>query len=227
MDPRFPDRLLEAGRRRILEFIQHLFQDFSQRPLTNTTDRSVAFSGLESRITNAIATESTYGILEIFLHETLLWQRPEHGKLNRIEYDNKPVPSWSWMTCSGPIEFAISFNTQMECRTDLFLEENQKNILSAADVAKFKGCEVEEEEPTKILKKGRTKIVGRMRYDRIDDIPEFDLQRCIVVGRNREAKESYYVLVVSSFSKHEYTRIGTGEIKSSYLSRIEGKVRVI
>lgn len=227
MDPQFPNRLLKAGNKRILEFIQHLCQDFSQRHLTNTTDRSVAFSGLESRIINAINTKSIYGIPEKFLNQTLLWQRPEHGKLNRIEYDNKSVPSWSWMTCSGPIEYAISFKTQMDCRTDLSFKGNQKNTLSAAEVAEFKDCEMEGEETTKILKRGRGKIVGWMRYDRIDDIPEFHLQKCIVVGRNGNVKGTYYVLVVSPTSKHEYTRIGIGEIESSYLLRIEGKVSVI
>jgi hypothetical protein len=115
----------------------------------------------------------------------------------------------------------------MECRTDLSFKINQENTLSAAEVAEFKECEVEGEEMTKILKKGSEKIIGWMRYDRIDEIPEFNLQRCIVVGRDRKAKGSYYVLVVSPISKHEYARIGIGEIESSYLSRIEGKVRII
>jgi hypothetical protein len=108
MDPQFPNRLLVAGHGRMLEFIQHLCQEFSQRLLTNTTDRLVAFSGLESRISNAIDTKSTFSIPERFLHQTLLWRRPEQGKLHRIDYGNKPVLSWSLMACSGPIEFAVS-----------------------------------------------------------------------------------------------------------------------
>jgi len=228
MDPQFPNRLLRAGPGRILEFIQGLFRDFSQLHLTNATDKSVAFSGLESRITEALKTKSIYGIPERFIHHTLLWQRPEGGKLNRIEYDNNSVPSWSWMACSGPIEFAISWGTEIERRTNLSFEGNQKHALSAAEVASFMDCELKGGEKTEVLKKGRKEIVGRIRYDRLDDIPEFNVQRCIVVGRIDGAKEKkYYVLVVSRISKHEYTRIGIGEIESSYLSRIEGNVRVI
>jgi hypothetical protein len=211
-----------------LEFIQGLSRDFSQLHLTNTTDKSVAFSGLESRITEALKTKSIYGIPERFIHYILLWQSPEGGKLNRIEYDNNSVPAWSWMACSGPIEFPISFETQLECRTDLSFEGDQKHALSAAEVASFMDCELKKKESTEVLKKGRKKIVGRIRYDRLDDMPEFNMQRCIVVGRIDGAKEKkYYVLLVSRISKHEYTRIGIGEIDSSYLSRIEGNVRVI
>ncbi|OCK78682.1 HET-domain-containing protein [Lepidopterella palustris CBS 459.81] len=198
MDPQFPDRLLKAGRIRTLEFIQGLFRDFSQRHLTNATDRAVAFSGLESRIAKAIDSKSIYGIPERLIHQSLLWQRPEHGK-------------------------------------DLSFEGNQENALSAAEVANFMDCELKGEGTTdeiskeragetEILKKGGGKI-GWIRYDIMEDIPEFDVQRCIVVGRDWK---TYYVLVVNPSSlKDEYTRIGTGAIDCSYLSRIDGKVRVV
>jgi hypothetical protein len=226
MDPRFPDRLLQAGHERILEFIQHLCQDFSKRHLTNTTDRSVALSGLESRISSALKTKSTYCIYKIFLHQTLLWQRPENGELNRIEYGKKPVPSWSWMACSGPIEFATSSTTRIDFKTCLYIEGDERKTLSAAEVAIFKDCEMEEETAT-IFEKGTKRSVGRIRYDRIGDTSEFNLQKCIVLGRNTEAKETYYVLVVSPTSKHEYARIGVGEIERSFLLKIEGSVCII
>jgi hypothetical protein len=239
MDPQFPNRLLEAGRTRVLEFIQYLFQDFSQRQLTNKTDRSVAFSGLESRIVKALKTESIYGIPKKFIHQILLWQRPEYEELNRIDDYNTPVPSWSWMACSGPIKFAIPYTYAMAWRTALSFGGSPKNALSAAEVANFIGCELKEEGKTEetpkekrgkakdVLKKGGESI-GWILYDIPEDVPEFDLQRCIVVGRHKGAKERYYVLVVNPSSlKDEYTRIGTGAIESSYLSRIKGKVRVV
>jgi hypothetical protein len=230
MDPQFPYRLLNAGHTRVLEFIQYLFKDFSQRQLTKTTDRSVAFSGLESRIAKAIEAESIYGIPERLFHQSLLWQRPEDGQLNKIEYVDKVIPSWSWMACSGPIEFAIPSGTLMDWRTALSFEEgSSKNALLAAEVAKLIGGELKGEGTTKdILEKGGESIVGWIRYDKMEDMPEFSLQRCIVVGRDSETKEKYYVLVVNPSSlKGVYTRIGTGAIDSSYLSRVEGKVRVL
>lgn len=125
--------------------------------------------------------------------------------------------------------------SKIEYRKDLSFEGNQENALSAAEVANFMDCELKGEGTTdeiskeragetEILKKGGGKI-GWIRYDIMEDIPEFDVQRCIVVGRDWK---TYYVLVVNPSSlKDEYTRIGTGAIDCSYLSRIDGKVRVV
>ena len=181
-------------------------------------------------------SKSRYGILEKLMHPILLWQRPEPEELNRIQYVDKLVPSWSWMACTGPIEFAVPAERHLEWRTALSFEESSKNALSAAEIANFTGCELKGEETTeKILKERDRKTkeilkkeggrIGWIRYDIVEDIPEFDLQKCIVVGRN---KETYYVLIVIPLSlKDEYTRIGTGAIDCFYLLRIEGKVRVV
>ena len=72
MDPQFPDRLLKAGPWRILEFIQDLFWDFSQLQLTKPIDKLGAFSGLQSRITQALKTNSIYGIPKKFIYYILL-----------------------------------------------------------------------------------------------------------------------------------------------------------
>jgi hypothetical protein len=225
MDPHFPDRLMEAGTFRVLQYIKTLIQEFSQRQLTDLTDRSVAFSGLENRIANAIKSESRYGIPQLLIHDILLWQRQEPGQLNRIKYSdpNKPVPSWSWMACSDPIKFD-SGRLRYQ-RTALCFDENSKNVLLAAEGATFIDCKLKGDETTKeILNQGGGKI-GWIQYDILEDIPEFNLQRCIVVGKG---EEKYVVLLVKPSSlKDEYTRIGTGMIEGSYLSRIEGIVRVV
>ena len=58
----------------------------------------------------------------------------------------------------------------------------------------------------------------------MEDILEFNIQRCIMVERESN-RGKYYMLVVNPSSlEHEYTRIRTGAINSSYLSRIKGKV---
>ena len=129
------------------------------------------------------------------------------------------------MDCSSPIEFAISYSTNMDFKTSLYIERDGKKTLLTAEVAKFKDCEVEEE-TARILEKGTKRSVGRIWYDRIEDVSNFNLQSCIVVGRKGEAKGTYYVLMVSPISKHEYVRIGMGEIESFFLLRIGEKVHI-
>ena len=71
LDPNFPNRLLESGHQRTIEFIHFLFEDYSKRDLTEKTDRVVATSGLEARIARALKCQSRYGVFERYLHRNL------------------------------------------------------------------------------------------------------------------------------------------------------------
>jgi hypothetical protein len=102
LDPNFPNRLLESGYRRTMEFIHFLFEDYSKRDLTEKTDKSVATSGLVARIAGALKCQSRYGIFQQYLHRNLLWQTSDN-KMERIVYKNRNVPSWSWMAYNGGI----------------------------------------------------------------------------------------------------------------------------
>jgi hypothetical protein len=105
LDPGFPQRLLRAGNKRTIDFIQFLSTEYSRRGLTEKTDRCTAMSGLESRISQAKDCETRFGIFESFLHRSLLWQRTEERDTDRISYKNQIVPSWSWMAYNGSIDF--------------------------------------------------------------------------------------------------------------------------
>jgi hypothetical protein len=103
LDPSFPERLLNAGDERTIEFIQFLSTEYSRRGLTEETDRCTAISGLESRIAQANKCETKIVIFESFLHRSLLWERSGERNTDRIGYDTQIVPSWSWMAYSGSI----------------------------------------------------------------------------------------------------------------------------
>jgi hypothetical protein len=105
LDPIFPERLLEAGTGRTVEFLNSLFEGYSKRGLTQPTDRITAIFGLKSRIESTLGCEGRCGILKPFLHRNLLWQRHGTEKMERIGYDNLKVPSWSWMAYRGGIKF--------------------------------------------------------------------------------------------------------------------------
>ena len=53
LDPHFPERLVQSGDQRTIEFIHSLFEQYSKRGLTKKTDRCVAISALEARIARA------------------------------------------------------------------------------------------------------------------------------------------------------------------------------
>jgi hypothetical protein len=105
LDSKFPDRLLQAGYQRTIDFIHFLFENYSKRGITEETDRVFAIFGLEARIATTLKCERRFGNFEDFLHRNLLWQPSGGEKMKRIDYGGLKVPSWSWMAYNGGIQF--------------------------------------------------------------------------------------------------------------------------
>ena len=151
LDPNFPERLLQAGSERTIEFIQFLSTEYSKRGLTEKTDRCAAISGLSSRIAQAKKCETRFGIFQSFLHRSLLWERSEERDTDRIDYGAQIVPSWSWMAYNGSIEFTdipfgevewvrgLRFNKRYKYR---WLNKEWKPAL-VTDISSFRRCNPE------------------------------------------------------------------------------------
>lgn len=84
--------------------------DYSRRDLIfPKKDKIVAFSGIAERIKKALFIKIRYKIFRCLLPRLLLWKRA--GMENdRIVYNNKRVPSWSWMFYNSKINFLIKLN---------------------------------------------------------------------------------------------------------------------
>ncbi|GAB1311880.1 hypothetical protein MFIFM68171_02090 [Madurella fahalii] len=79
-DPDFPRSLrLRAGRDRVLLF-QDLFTTYSRLGITVPTDRSLAIAGLEKRLAGVFETRCCFGVVERYLHQSLLWERSREEK---------------------------------------------------------------------------------------------------------------------------------------------------
>jgi hypothetical protein len=231
LDPSFPQRLLEAGDKRTIEFIQFLSTEYSRRGLTQTTDRCAAISGLEIRIAQAKKCETRFGIFQSYLHRSLLWQRTGERNTDRISYKTQIVPSWSWMACSGSIEFmdigfsnvqwvrSLRFNKRYKYR---WFNKKWKSAL-VTDIGSFQRCHCEQNGTGYAILDLDGAEGGWIQYD-METHKRSDAERCVVVGRDlRESdarKWMYYILVVSPTGmEKEYTRVGAGWILSDYVVR--------
>ncbi|RDW69439.1 hypothetical protein BP6252_08459 [Coleophoma cylindrospora] len=105
LDPIFPNRLHSSGYSVTFAFLQSLLEDYSQRGISEATDRAIAISGLMDRIGVGLQSVVHHGIIEKHLHRTLLWRRLGGLKSKRIEYKAPSVPSWSWMAYEGGVAF--------------------------------------------------------------------------------------------------------------------------
>jgi hypothetical protein len=231
LDPNFPERLLMAGDKRTMEFIQFLSTEYSRRGLTEKTDRCAAISGLESRIARAKKCETRFGIFESFLHRSLLWQRSGERNTDQIDYKTQIVPSWSWMAYSGSIQFmdiafgdvgwvrSLRFNKRYKYRR--FNKEWKPALVT--DIGSFRRCNPERRGSGYAILDLEGAERGRIQYD-METHKRLDAERCVVVGRDSTGPDDwrtkYYILVVRPTGMENiYTRVGAGWIRSDYVAR--------
>ena len=228
---------MKSGQRRTVEFIHFLFQNYSKRRLTNDTDRCVAVSGLEARIARALPCKnSRYGIFQEHLHRNLLWQATD-SDAKRIVYDeNRQVPSWSWMACSGGIKFMEIERGSVSWVKALAFNAERDSAALIADAGEFQHVTLEPNGDHYILSNlfGRQK--GWVRYD-VEGAQNGRINYCVVVGRTEEGektigKKSYYILVVlptreDGSEDGEYKRIGVGVVRTGCVKRLRASVRIV
>jgi len=230
LDPSFPNRLLESGRGRTAEFIHFLFQDYSSRGITEPTDRRVAATGLEARIAGALDCNSKYGIFKKHLHRNLLWQTSDK-QTERIAYtNNQEVPSWSWMACSGGVEFVEVKIGSVSWVKALAFDTKCDPAALIADVGKLLGCTIESEgDRCIVLDISTNNEAGWIRYD-IESDAEGSENHCVVVGKTEDnnAAQQYYVLVVVPTGKDgEYRRVGVGKVGTGCVERSASEARIV
>jgi hypothetical protein len=213
-----------------VEFIHFLFQNYSKRGLTEPTDRQVAASGLEARIAGALHCSSKHGIFEAHLHRNLLWQTSDK-QAERIMYTNKQeVPSWSWMACSGCIEFMEIGMGSVSWVKALAFDTKCDSAALIADVGKFLDCTMKSEgDRCIVLDISTNNEAGWIRYD-IESGAEGSENHCVVVGRTEDnnAEQQYYIMVVVLTEKDgEYRRVGVGKVRTGCVERLGSEVRIV
>jgi hypothetical protein len=230
LDPIFPERLLQAGTERIVDFLNNLFEGYSMRGLTQPTDRVTAIFGLQSRIERTLGCEGRFGILKFFLHRNLLWQRHGTAKMKRIGYDNLNVPSWSWMAYRGGIKFVdVSFAALDNIRWQIELKfDRKRNDALTGSLGKFWKCTIIQKETRYAIVDSRETERGWLHFD-VEDSTDLDMQKCVVVGRTGRGSEiKYFILVVRPTATNgEYERVGVGLIQASHVSKLEDGIRIV
>lgn len=225
LDSNFPKRMLNSGRKRTLNCISYLVQEYSKRDLTEPTDRRVAISALEDRIKGALNERSgrashhhssRYGIFQDFLHRNLLW-RADDCQLKKIGYE-PPLPSWTWMAYSGGVKF-IDVSDEMEWIDSIRFDEEREEVIIAT---------------LWVFREGAAK--GRIHFDLSED-DILGEQCCVVVGKtipkpgyadNDPTSTEYHILVVVSTDVDgEYRRVGAGTVHCSHVVRQRVGVRVV
>ncbi|KAJ0106947.1 hypothetical protein J7T55_011042 [Diaporthe amygdali] len=87
--------------------LNNLYEQYSTLSFTFVEDRHVAILGVERRLLQSLGTTGAYGVLEAYLHRTLLWQRAKgQDRMRRLsDRLGRKVPTWSWMAYDGTISY--------------------------------------------------------------------------------------------------------------------------
>jgi hypothetical protein len=237
LDPNFPSLLFKSGLEDTLSFLEDLLKDYSNRALSERTDRAIALSGLAARIGKALDCEEKYGIFELYLHRNLLWQWDNlQATIERIEYKSRDVPSWSWMAYTRGIDFMNLDFGKLELFKNLRFDkkhENDKQTL-ITNIWEFQYCHLKE------MEKAESVAAHCEIFDSCDakkgwivyDVKREDdplLERGVVVGKTEsEDQWEYYMLIVRQRDgkEGEYERVGIGKVQEGYIVRQPADIRV-
>jgi hypothetical protein len=225
MDPQFPGRLLEAGYKRIVDCVQYMYEDFTKRQLTKPSDRAVAFRGVEKKIARAVSSEAYHGILSKYLHRMLLWQRSEGATMERINYAETRIPSWSWQALSGSIEFAVPGTSSMEWLKDISISTTEQHL--EVELATFQGVTIVRTGLRHAIFDDARSEVGWIRYDQDRSDMNFPDQRFVLLGEESFGGKGFGLMVEPTTTAGGFNRIGIASADTRYLSRLHGRVRIV
>lgn len=102
--PRMAEKDTKGARIRLW---QSLYEQYSRLYFSNDHDKPIAIAGLERRLCRAFDTSGGFGLFNLYLERSLLWQRDHEQSLTKITIPlgQRHVPSWSWMAYRGNIRF--------------------------------------------------------------------------------------------------------------------------
>ncbi|KAK1584941.1 heterokaryon incompatibility protein [Colletotrichum navitas] len=106
-DANFPRSALEYYRDGRQLLIQDLYERYSALAFTKASDRAVAILGLQERLARAFETQAAHGTFKSYFARSILWRRDQHlAEMTPIAQPaGRRVPSWSWFSKSGRIQY--------------------------------------------------------------------------------------------------------------------------
>ncbi|KAK7422555.1 hypothetical protein QQX98_001578 [Neonectria punicea] len=229
-DPQFPNSILGHTKSNRSGLFQHLLTMYCSLGITYPTDRSRAIAGLLKRLADSLNSNIHYGILDRFLHRSLLWRRrPNSAKLTRIDYaQDQVVPSWSWMALQGEIGCMDipSYKVEWSDAIRFFpADEDQRSESDSLLQAGGRGGPQESGKAFRALSRTLTPSGAKSLGIVWDEVAENTEQvanvstrtlRCVALGRvgSLGEEQDYFVLVIEpSEEPGFFRRVGVGSVQ--------------
>ncbi|EXK24269.1 hypothetical protein FOMG_18996 [Fusarium oxysporum f. sp. melonis 26406] len=231
-DPEFPRSIEQRSTKAKIDLFQSLLAEYSNLGLTNKTDRPVAIDSLARELAKAFRTNVRYGIIERYLHRSLLWGMSQNIPKGRASHPaGQALPSWYWMAYSSQIEYLGIRDTEWWGKG----VEWDKSVQFVEDKASNPASNPENDGYVLEARVLRTKPEGLEQVRRDEKGDEgvhlwFDQERnasieirCAIMGREtrrkrKDGKRKYYVLVVAEDPESgSWVRVGMGSIEQRFI----------
>lgn len=207
--------------------IQDLYERYSALAFTKVSDRAVAILGLETRLARELDTQAAHGAFEIYFGRSILWKRHQPDNMKAIEQSSLRVPTWSWFSKSGRIQYmSLEFNKIEWMTRDFESPFVRHPMLSGASYFSNR-----DEDHTILRGLARhidlseDQISSQIVFDRDNELTADDL-RVVVIGRDKEEEgvdAKAHVLVIrkssrSDFRNVRYERAGVASLPGKQVS---------
>ncbi|RSL47216.1 hypothetical protein CEP51_015807 [Fusarium floridanum] len=226
-DAAFPKSALEYYRDGRQLLIQDLYERYSGLAFTMPSDRAVAILGLQERLAEAFQTQAAYGFFKVYFTRGLLWQRGQPRGMPQIAYpEGRRVPSWSWFSREGAIEYMKLKFKKIDWMRDL---ENPFTHQRGADPDKNEGlknvgCTSVLTGKARKINMAQNEVAERIVFDD-DGAYEVAQLRCVAIGRDKLTSglkdAMIYALVIrqigNSLEKQRYERVGVAYLRQEHM----------
>ncbi|TDZ13932.1 hypothetical protein C8035_v003062 [Colletotrichum spinosum] len=188
-DANFPRSALDYYRDGRLLLVQDLFEKYSALAFTVPSDRAVAILGLQKRLARAFKTQAAYACFESYFARSILWMRDrEHGA--EMKSINQPpsrhIPSWSWLSKVGKIQFMDLTFEKIEWMTGDFQSPfaQQMDVQSGLSTLTSATCTTVLRGLAKDLAMTREELGSFVKFDHEQEL-DAELFRAVAIGRDK------------------------------------------
>jgi hypothetical protein len=202
-----------------------LYERYSELAFTFATDRAVAIIGLERRLLKTFKTRGGFGILELYLHRSLLWRASEPCSATRLRHPQEhQIPSWSWMSLHGGIRYLEIPLGETEWSQDIYspfsIHHSGDSGIFWAVTKRYPILELRAKTRKFVLSAGDEVILKECLSFDTEVITSLQGLSYVVVGENKRefrGDECYVLVIRPILNSDRYERVGVGKIKKSQI----------
>ncbi|KXH63941.1 heterokaryon incompatibility protein [Colletotrichum salicis] len=231
-DANFPQSALDYYRDGRQLLVQDLYERYSALAFTMASDRAVAILGLQTRLARALKTQAAHGSFEKYFARSILWKRDQVADMTTITPSTWLVPTWSWFSKTGKIQYMHLEFDKIEWVSSDFESpfSRHPDMLSGASYFGRDEGHTILRGVARRMDINEEQVASQIWFDKKNDLKAEDL-RVVIMGRDKEGLEARAHVLVICKNQHDprdnrYERVGVASLLGKQISEEGVKVDI-